>query len=139
MNRTPRTRMGAGLMRIIYTLIIIMIPTLIVAQGRDAWRCTSIDLNGYSWNGSTWERQSFETRSWRFTFAGNESRQTINGQQVDFNCNNDETIKQCSYHGLYFIFNTDTGRGALADVFGVAINPEENRQAFVELVQCTRN
>jgi hypothetical protein len=24
-------------------------------------------------------------------------------------------------------------------VFGVAINPEENRQAFVELVQCTRN
>ena len=116
--------MGASLMRIIYTLIIIMIPTLIVAQGRDAWRCTSIDLNGYSWNGSTWERQSFETRSWRFTFAGNESRQTI---------------KQCSYHGLYFIFNTDTGRGALADVFGVAINPEENRQAFVELVQCTRN
>ena len=131
--------MGASLMRIIYTLIIIMIPTLIVAQGRDAWRCTSIDLNGYSWNGSTWERQSFETRSWRFTFAGNESRQTINGQQVGFNCNTDETIKQCSYHGLYFIFNTDTGRGALADVFGVAINPEENRQAFVELVQCTRN
>ena len=126
-------------MRIIYALIIVMIPTLIVAQGRDTWRCASIDLNGYSWNGSTWERQGFENRSWRFTFDGNGSRQTINGQRVDFNCNTDEIIKQCSYHGLYFIFNTETGRGALADLFGVAINPDENQQAFVELVRCTRN
>ena len=130
--------MGENLMRTICVLIILMIPTLISAQGRDSRSCASIDLNGYNWNGSTWERQAFATRSWRFTFAGNTSRQTINGQRVDFNCNTDEIIKQCSYHGLYFIFNTETGQGALADLFGVAINPDENQQAFVELVQCTR-
>jgi len=48
-------------------------------------------------------------------------------------------VKQCSYHGVYFIFNTDTGKGALADVFGAALNPDDNKQMFVELVECTES
>ena len=118
-----------------------MIPTLVAAQSsvRDAWSCKGSDANGYSWNGSTWERQSFATRSWEFTFAGNRSRQTINGEQLPFTCTNDRTIKQCSYQGVYFMFNTDTRRGALSDLFGVAINPDGYPQIFIELVECTRN
>jgi hypothetical protein len=37
------------------------------------------------------------------------------------------------------MFNTETRQGALADLFGVAINPDDNRQVFIELVECTRN
>jgi len=131
-------------MRILYALIIVMIPTLVEAQvygrnARDTWNCTGIAVNGYSWNGVTWERRNFASRSWEFTFAGNSSRQSINGERVPFSCTNDQIIKQCSYQGLYFMFNTETKRGALADLFGVAINPDNNPQVFIELVECARD
>tara|TARA_B100000959_G_scaffold247639_1_gene274063 strand:- start:813 stop:1193 length:381 start_codon:yes stop_codon:yes gene_type:complete len=126
-------------MRIIFAIALLLITNLAAAQDRENWSCEGIDLNGFSWNGSEWGRQAFSNRSWRFTFAGDASRQTINGQIVDFNCNNDPVVKQCSYHGVYFIFNTDTGKGALADVFGAALNPDDNKQMFVELVECTES
>jgi hypothetical protein len=37
------------------------------------------------------------------------------------------------------MFNTETKRGALADLFGVAINPDNNPQVFIELVECARD
>ncbi len=125
-------------MRIICVIALLLSSTLAVAQDRENWSCQSKDLNGFSWDGSEWTRQAFSNRSWRFTFAGANSRQSINGQLVDFNCTTDAVIKQCSYHGVYFIFNAETGQGALADVFGAALNPDDNRQTFVELVECAK-
>ena len=125
-------------MRIIYVIALLLIANLAAAQDREVWSCESTDLNGFSWNGSEWGRQAFSTRSWLFTFAGADSRQSITGQIVDFNCTSNPVLKQCSSPGVYFMFNTDTGKGALADVFGAAVNPDDYKQLYVELVECTR-